>query len=168
MVSVKHRNFKLNWFFKRSFQTTVGACMGPLVYILFQTFQKICFVSHRTGTTLLSLVLPMICQYYFFIVNHWPKYPFAQRTVNRLFQRDIFLPVIGPKQIHFLSIVSIICLSYIFKINNKPKYPASPRTDNQGFLPVVYKICLSGPVGPTISERSGLTTIAIILCLSFL
>ena len=27
-------------------------------------------------------------------------------------------------------------------------------TYNQGFMPVLHKICLSRPVGPTISERS--------------
>ena len=65
-----------------------------------------------------------------------------------------FLSVIGPTQLYFLSVLSIICLSYIFKGNNKPKYPAGPRTDNQGLAPVLHKICLSGPVGPKILEKS--------------
>ena len=43
------------------------------------------------------------------------------------------------------SVIFIICLSCIFKVN-KPKYPADPRTYNQGFMPVLHKICLSGPV----------------------
>ena len=54
----------------------------------------------------------------------------------------------------FCQSFSKICLSCIFKVINKLKYPASPRTDNQDFMPVLYKICLSVPVGPTISEKS--------------
>ena len=63
----------------------------------------------------------------------------------RLYQKNIFLSVIGPTQLYFLSVLLIICLSCIFKVNNKLKHPAlltSLRTDNQGFISVLYKICL--------------------------
>ena len=75
---------------------------------------------------------------------------------HRLFpKKNIFLSVIGPTQLYLLSVLSITCLSfYTFKVNNKPKYPAGPRTNNHSFMPVLHKICQSGPVGPTISEKS--------------
>ena len=62
--------------------------------------------------------------------------------------------MIGPTQIYFLLVLSIICLSYTLRVYNYPKYPASLRTDNQNLVPVLRKTCLSGPVGPTISEKS--------------
>ena len=75
---------------------------------------------------------------------------------HRLFQKYTFLSVMGPTQLYFLSVHWIICLSCIFKVNNKPKYSAGARTDNRDFLPVLHKICPSGPVGHMILEKSGL------------
>ena len=69
-------------------------------------------------------------------------------------KKKTFLSVIGPTQFYFLSVHSIIYLSHIVKVNNRPKYSAGPRTINQGFVPVLREICLSGPVRPTISEKS--------------
>ena len=71
--------------------------------------------------------------------------------------------MIGPTQLYCLSVLSIICLSCIFKVNNKPKYPASPRTDNQGSVPVLHKMCLSGTVGPTISEKSAFPYVFLVI-----
>ena len=70
------------------------------------------------------------------------------------FPRKYFSVAIGSTQLYFLSVLWIICLSCTFKVNNKQKYPAGPRIDNQGFMPVFHEMCLSGPVGPAISEKS--------------
>ena len=73
---------------------------------------------------------------------------------SRLFQKIIFLSVIGPTHLYFLSVLLINCLSYTFEVSNKLKSPACPRTGNIRFMPVLHRICLSGPVGPMISEKS--------------
>ena len=52
-----------------------------------------------------------------------------------------------------LSVSPFNNLSCMFKVN-KPKYPDGLRIDSQEFMPDLHKICLSGPVGPTISEKS--------------
>ena len=60
----------------------------------------------------------------------------------RLFRKNIFLPVPGPIQIYFLSVLRIICLSYIFKVNkNQNIHPVQGHTVNY-FMPVLHKICL--------------------------
>ena len=64
---------------------------------------------------------------------------------------------------YFLSLLLIISLSCIFKVNNIAKYPASPRTDKSWFLPVLDKICLSGP-GPVFTN---ILILRIVLFLEF-
>ena len=59
---------------------------------------------------------------------------------------DTFQSFIRPTQPYCLS--ALMNLSYVFKVNNNAKYTVS-----QDFMQVLHKICLSGPVGPTILEK---------------
>ena len=79
---------------------------------------------------------------------------YSTSAISDFSKKNIFLSVVWPTQLYFLSVLPIIGLSCVFKVNNKPKIPAGPRTDNQGFMTVLHKICLSEPVGPTILEMS--------------
>ena len=59
---------------------------------------------------------------------------FERWDFSRLFQKNIFLLVVGHTQLYFLSVLFIIRLSCILKVNNKLKHPAGPMTDKQGFI----------------------------------